>query len=137
MASGIYNIFKTDLFTKLTSLSGDTINCAMYDNSFSFVASQTAYNSTHELATANGYTQGGEAITNKAVSGTTTVAWTADPTQWTATGAGFTAYFALVYSSTNSNHPICCIDFGGAKTASGGGTFTITWDAVNGILNIS
>ena len=136
MASGIYDVFKDDLFNALADLEGDTIKCALYNDSFSFTATQVTYSTTNELSTENGYTQGGEALTNKAVSGASTVKWTADPTQWTATDAGFTAYFALVYDTTNANHCICCIDFGGAKTASGGGTFTITWSG-DGILDIS
>jgi len=137
VTTSIYNALKNDIFTKAVSLSADTIKCVLYDVNGTFVATATTYATTNELATANGYTQGGATLANKAVSGTTTVKWTADATQWTATGAGFTAYNAMLYSTTNSNRLIAHIDFDGAKTASGGGTFTITWDATNGIFNVA
>lgn len=138
MASGIYNIFKTDVLSKLVNLAngGDSFIVALYLNTFSFVATETTYATTNEVAEANGYLRGVKALAGQAISGTTTKIWTATPTQWTATGAGFTARFAVIFDSTNSNHLICCIDFGADKTASGGGTFTITWDA-GGIISLA
>jgi hypothetical protein len=136
VTTSIYNALKNDVLTKAVSLTADTIKCALFDNSGSFTATDTTYGTTNELATANGYTQGGATLANKAVSGTTTVKWTADATQWTATGAGFSAYHAKLYSTTNSSRLIAHINFGGVQTASGGGTFTITWDA-GGIFTLA
>jgi hypothetical protein len=138
MASGIYNQFKTDLMSGLAHLlnGGDAFKVSLYNVSFAFTATDTTYSTTNELATANGYTQGAKALGAQAIAGTTTVKWTADPTVWTSSGAGFTAYFAVIWDDTNADHLVCCVDFGGAKTASGGGTFTITWDA-NGILSLA
>ncbi len=138
MASGIYNCFKTDIFVGDVNLNNsDTLKVALYTDSASFDATDTAYANTNEVATANGYTRDDMALTTVAVSGTATVVVTADPSVWTATGAGFTAKFAKVYDVTNTKSLICCADFGSNKTASGGGTFTITWDAVNGIINVA
>ena len=55
-----------------------------------------------ELATANGYTNGGEALTTVAWSQTTgDEALTADDVVWTASGGAITARFAVVYDSTS------------------------------------
>jgi hypothetical protein len=139
MAEGTTNLYyglKNDLFTKVLSFTADTINIALYNTSGTFLASDTAYATTNELTSVGGYTQGGIALGTKAVSGTGTVHWTAAASQWTSSGTGFTAYYAKVYSITNSNRLICHIDLNGPKTASGGGTFTITYDT-NGIISMA
>jgi hypothetical protein len=138
MASGIYNQFKTDLFSGLNHLQsgGDSFVVALYLNTFAFTATDTTYATTNEVAEANGYLRGVKALGGQAISGTTTKLWTATPTVWTSSGAGFTARFAVIFNATNSNKLCVCVDFGSDKTASGGGTFTITWDA-GGIISLA
>ena len=133
MASVLTNQLKADL---IGLLAGHTLKVALYNNSFTPAATNATYSTTNELATANGYTQGGATLTLSA-DGTTTRALKATASVWTATGAGFTAYHARVYDTSNSNHVVAEFDFGGARAASGGGTFTITWDTTGGILNIA
>ena len=135
MASGIYSPFKVDLMKKLVNLSADTINVALYDTSFAFAAANTAYNTTSELATAGGYTQGGTGLGALSVtaSGATAI-FSAANAAWGST-ASFSAAFALLYDTSNSNRNICAFDFGGAKTVSSG-TFTIAWNAA-GIITMS
>lgn len=131
MASNINNDVRLNA---LETLAGHGLKVALYDNSFTPDPTHTTYSTTNELATANGYTQGGMAIPSLAASGTNPRKLTGDPNVWTATGAGFTAYYAVIYDPDDSDQVIAEIDFGGAQTASGGGTFTITWHA-DGILN--
>lgn len=133
MASGIYNRFKANLMNKVVDLEADTINVALYSNSFAFTATDTTYSTTNELATAGGYTQGGVALSGKAVTEAATTKWDAEDTQWTS--ASFTAYFALIYDVTASSNVICAIDFGGAKTVTSG-TFKIQW-STNGIITLA
>jgi hypothetical protein len=133
VVTSIYNVFKYDILTKATSLTADTVMCALCSSS-TFTAADTAYTTSGtEVANANGYTTGGVDVDTITVTGTTTqavkITGGSGATQWTATGAGFSAVAAKLYSSTNSNRPIAHIDFGATLTASGGGTFTITWDA--------
>ena len=141
--TSIYTKFKSDILSKATNVGsgGDTINCILMNASGTFTESHQTYGSisANELGTANGYTAAGTAMTMGAlsVSGTTVKVIGPATTQWVSTGAGFTAYNAAVYSTTNSNHLICHLNFGTAYTASGGGTFTITWDATNGIFNLA
>jgi hypothetical protein len=137
MASGIYSVFKGELMVMDGSMDiddgGDTINVALYDNSHAFTASDTTYTTDNELATENGYTQGGETLTGQAVTPGATTKWDADDVAWTS--ATFTAYHAVIYDSTKSDELICSIDFGGAKTVSSG-TFTISWNAA-GIITLT
>lgn len=135
MASGIYVVAKGDLMTGAINLGdgGDTIKVALYDDSHAFTATDTAYTTTNELATAGGYTQGGATLAGQAVTEAATTKWDATDTAWTS--ATFTAYHAVIFDATNTNSLICSIDFGGAKTVSAG-TFTIIW-STDGILTLA
>lgn len=123
-----------------------TINCALFSAS-TFTHADAAYNTSGtEVASANGYTTGGGAVGTRTLSAATVATQlakitgafgggAAGTTTWTATGAGFTAVAAKLYIV--SGVPIAHIDFGGSQTASGGGTFVITWDATNGVFNLA
>lgn len=134
----IPNVLLTDQWSKLINLAsgGDTLKIALYNSSYTFDATVTTYSTTNELATANGYTQGGATLSGQAISGTTSKKWTFDPVVWTSSGAGFTARYALIYDTTNSNHVVAVVDFGEDVAASGGGTLTLTCHA-DGLLAIS
>ena len=142
----IYPQFEYDLLTKAVSWTADTVNCALF-SADTFTTTDTTYTTSGtEVANANGYTTGGGAVGTRTTSTATTTpnlckitgafgGGSAGTTTWTATGTGFSAVAAKLYDTTVSNHPICNVDFGGTLTASGGGTFTITWDATNGVFN--
>ncbi len=101
---------------------------------------------TNQLSTANGYTVEdatgtGELLGSKTHANTANVSKIdAANTVWTATGAGFTARIAVisdVVSNADSTSPLLFwTDFGTNETASGGGTFTIAWNA-SGIATIT
>ena len=133
MASGIYNRFKANLMNKEVDMEADTVNVSLYDNSHSFTDTDTTYTTTNELATAGGYTQGGETLANMSVTEAATTYWDADDTSWTS--ATFTAYHAVIYDSTAASSLVASIDFGGAQTVTAG-TFTIQWH-VNGIISLA
>ena len=133
MASGVYNRFKANLMNKVVDLEADTINVSLYDDSHSFTASDTDYTTTNELASTGGYTQGGQALSGKAVTEAATTKWDATDIAWTS--ATFTAYHAVIWDSTAGNDLIASIDFGGAQTVSSG-TFTIQWHA-DGIITLA
>lgn len=95
----------------------------------SFVAGTT------DLATAGGYTAGGNTAT---VSTATQTAGTyklvlASPTAWTATGAGFTFRYAILYDFTNLI-PVAYWDYGASQAVAAGETVTVTLDATNGVF---
>lgn len=100
---------------------------------------------TNEVAEANGYLQGldgtGELLASPAVTTSANVATLdAVDSAWTATGAGITARRAVlvdVTTATGATDPLLLwIDFGQDETASGGGTFTIAYNA-SGIATIT
>ncbi len=101
---------------------------------------------TNELSTSNGYTAedgtgSGELLGSKTHANTLNVSkFDAANTVWTATGAGFTARIAVlsdVVSNVSATDPLLLwVNFGQDETASGGGTFTIAWNA-SGIATIT
>jgi len=133
MASGIYDRFKANLMNKIVDMESDTIRVALYDNSHSFTAGDTAYTATNEVS-GTGYSAGGEALASKAVTEASTTKFDATDTAWTS--ASFTAYHAVMYDDTLAgNDLIASIDFGGAQTVTAG-TFTIQWNA-SGIITLA
>ena len=126
-AACVTDQFKQDILSGLHQ-TGDTYKIALYTQAAATDKnkSSTTYNTTGELATANGYTQGGVTIATYTVGLSTDTAYvdfSTDPT-WTATSTGFTADCAVIYNSSRSNHVLCVLSFG-STTASGGGTFTV------------
>lgn len=136
----IYPQTKFDLLNKATNVTTDVWKAALFSAS-TYTSTDTAYNTSGtEVANGNGYTTGGAttgAVTTSTATTTPNLVKIAGTTSWTATGAGFSAVAAKVYNSTVSNHPVAHVDFGGTQTASGGGTFTITWDATNGLFSLA
>lgn len=135
MASGIYNRFKANLMNKEADLEADTIKVMLLNDSHAFTAT---HNQKSEIVaneiSGTGYTAGGAALANKAVTQAATTKWDADDTAWT--DASFTAYHAVIYDDTLTNDDlICSIDFGEAKTVSAG-TFTIQWHT-DGIITLA
>jgi hypothetical protein len=126
-AAAVTNQFKQDVLNGVHQ-PADVYKIALYTQAAATDKNNTiaTYNTTGELATANGYTQGGIAIGTFTVSisgNTAYIDFTVDPS-WTATGAGFTADAAIIYNSSRSNKVLAVLAFG-TTTASGGGTFTV------------
>ena len=139
MASGIYNIWKSEIMKKTVDMVNDTIKAILLNNSHSFNADNTAYSdiSANELATAGGYTQDSKTLASNAVTADNTDdegVFDAADVSWTS--ASFSAYHCALYDDTHaSNILVCSIDFGGIQTVTSG-TFTIQW-AAEGIININ
>lgn len=101
---------------------------------------------TNQLSTANGYTAedgagAGESLGTKTHDNTNNVStFDAANTVWTSSGAGFTArrlVLADVTPGTGATDPLLTwMDFGQDETASGGGTFTVAYNA-SGIATIT
>jgi len=131
--------FKQDILSGLIQTS-DTfkIVLGLQANATTWNKSIVTYTSTGELATANGYTQGGITIATYTVglsTDTAYVTFTTNPS-WTATSTGFTADCAMIYDSTRSNHVLVVLSFG-TTTASGGGTFTVQLPAAGANATIT
>jgi hypothetical protein len=140
MASGIYNIFKSEIMKKTVDMVNDTIKIMLLNNSHSFNADhdEKADIVANEIS-GTGYTAGGATLGSKAVTVDNTDdegVFDAADASWTS--ASFTAYHAVIYDDTLTSPAdmlICSIDFGGAQTVTAG-TFQITF-AAEGIININ
>lgn len=90
---------------------------------------------TTDLATAGGYTAGGNAAATTSASQTagTFKLVLASPAVWTATGAGFTFRYAILWNSTTSN-PVAYWDYGSSQAVASGETVTVTLDPTNGVF---
>ena len=93
---------------------------------------------TAEVANGNGYTTGGNTA---AVSSSTTTAGVyklvlADPAVWTATGAGFTFRYVILYNSTTST-PVGYWDYGSSQAVAAGETVTVDLDGAGGVYTVT
>ena len=90
---------------------------------------------TTDLATGGGYTAGGNAasITSAAQTSGTYKLVLASPSVWTATGAGFTFRYVILWDSTTST-PVAYWDYGSSQAVAVGETVTVTLDATNGVF---
>lgn len=137
----IYDKTLNNMLTSAFTWTTGTVNCALFSAS-TFTHADAAYTTSGtEVANANGYTTGGVDVSTRTTSAATVatqlckITGGSGATTWTATGAGFSAVAAKLYVAAGA--PIAHIDFGGTQTASGGGTFVITWDATNGVFNLA
>jgi hypothetical protein len=133
--------FKVELLTgthDFTNSSGDAFKIALYTSSATLGATTTAYSASNEVANGNGYTTGGEALTNVTPTSSSTTAYT-DFADVTWSSATITANGALIYNDDKSDKAVAVLAFGGDKTSTNG-DFTIqfpTADASNAIIRIA
>ena len=102
------------------------------------LANTTFVAGTTDLATAGGYTAGGNTCATTSASQTAGLfkLVLASPATWTSTGAGFTHRYAILYNST-LNIPIGSWDYGSSQTATSGETVQIVLDATNGVFQVT
>ena len=144
ITSAICNSFKQEILEaehNFTASTGNTFNLALYDSDASLGAGTTAYTTSEEITNTSGtaYTAKGKALTSvtPTLDSSTAVCDFAD-VSWTS--ASFTARGCMIFNDSASGDPsVCCIDFGGDKTATNG-TFTIqfpTADTSDAIIRIA
>lgn len=124
-ADGTFNPADTFKLMLLTSGTYDATDALLADVVYTQVAS------------GNGYTTGGQALTNLTLTTVTTndAKLDADDVIWTASGGSIAASAALLYDDTETGDPVVLyIDFGGTQTASDGADFRIVWNSTNGII---
>lgn len=135
-------------FDKEIDFLADDIAVSLHTNSYTPNQDTHDYfnDLTNQLSTANGYTAedgagAGLSLGTKTHDNTNNVStFDAANAVWTSSGAGFTARRAVLADVTpgsSATDPLLCwTDFGQDETASGGGTFTIAWNA-SGIATIT
>ena len=144
ITSAICTSFKVEILKAVhnfTASSGNTFNIALYDSDASLGASTTAYTTSEEISNTSGsaYSAKGKALTSVTpVASSTTAVCDFSDISWTS--ASFTARGCMIFNDSASGDPsVCCIDFGGDKTATNG-TFTIqfpTADSSDAIIRIA
>ena len=135
----LLNAAKLKCFNGTIHLNSDTFKVALLTNSFAAATTftGTSTNAQYSDVTAvevsgTGYTAGGATLGSSSLTANAgTVTFTGNSVAWT--GATFTAKYAVVYSSTASNHDILGymdLDTGapGGDSATNG-TFTVNWNA--------
>ena len=139
MANVVYNYAKAELLRGHIALDSDTINVALVTSSYTpDIDAHENFDDLDNEVSGTGYTAGGAALANKAVTkdtGDDEGVFDADDLTWES--ASITARAAIVYRDSGveaTSQLIAYIDFTEDKTASGG-DFTIQWNA-EGILNL-
>ena len=135
ITSAICTSFKVEILKAVhnfTASSGNTFNIALYDSDASLGAGTTAYTTSEEITNTSGsaYTAKGKALTSVTpVASSTTAVCDFSDISWTS--ASFTARGCMIFNDSASGDPsVCCIDFGGDKTATNG-TFTVQFPTAN------
>lgn len=105
------------------------------------VATNSIYSdiSANDLSTANGYTAGGAATTPTLTNTSGTDKLVGTNVTWSASGAVGPFRYAVLYDSTPASNKalIGWWDYGSSITMANGDTFTVTFDATNGILQLA
>lgn len=141
-----YNKF--NLFTQ--DVSRGTFNFSSGAHTFNVMLTNTAPVATNhlygdisgtELANGNGYTTGGiaSAMSDSSTTGTEKVL--ATNVTWTGSGAGTGAFrYVVIYDNTPTvplKPLVCWFDFGSSISLGVGDTFTVSFDATNGLFQMA
>ena len=133
-----FNSFVEALAEKLHNLGADTLKVAL-SNTVP-VAGNTVLANITQIANANGYVTGGTATT------ITSSAQTAGTYKLVITDVVFTAaggsigpfQYVVLYNDTATNDELIgWYDYGVALTITNGNTFTVDFDAANGVLTLA
>lgn len=134
-----YNCFVENLAEKVHNLASDTLKVALTNTA------PTSADTVWSLAVypapvaANGYTAGGNSLTVSSSSQTAgTYKLVIADTVFTSTAGGIGPFrYVVLYNSTASNAVIGYYDYGSSITLADTETFTVDFDAVNGVLTIA
>lgn len=134
-----FNLFVDWLAKGNMNLSSDALKVFLTNTAP--VAANSIYSdiSANDLATANGYTAGGSAVTPTLSNSSGTEKLVGTNVTWTATGAVGPFRYAVLYDSTPASNKtlIGWWDNGSSITMASGDTFTVTFDGTNGILQLA
>lgn len=134
-----FNLFVDWISKGNLNLSSDALK-VMLTNTLP-VATNSIYSdvSAGDLATANGYTNGGAATTPTLSNASGTEKLVGTNVSWTASGAVGPFRYAILYDSTPAANKslIGWWDYGSSISLANGDTFTVSFDATNGILQLN
>jgi hypothetical protein len=140
MATAIkFNVFVLDLAQKKHDFSADTFKVAL--SNVAPVATNAVFADITEIAAGNGYSAGGGTATlvsSTQTSGTYTVKFNNVTT--TASGGVGPFRYAVFYNFSQASpvKPLCFAwDYGSSQSLTNGDTFTVSFDSVNGVAQIT
>lgn len=139
MASFVkFNSFIEKLGRGAINLNSDTLKVAL-TNTAPTVATDDELADITQIANGNGYTTGGTAVGSNAYSQTSgTGKLTGNDVVFTASGSMGPFRYAVLYDDTATGDPLIAYwDYGSSVTLASGETFTVDFDATNGILQLS
>ena len=123
------------LFASGANLSTDTYKIKLYSalapNLANTTLAQVDATGT-EASAGTGYTAGGQALANVAVTTVSTndSSFSADDVTWTASGGTIVAAYGVIYNDTDTNDPpLAVINFDGTQSATSGAAFKLAWNA--------
>lgn len=135
-----YNTFADEISKGGHNLQTATFKVAL-TNTAPTAASDTVWNTTvaPAPAAANGYTAGGNTITTTSATTTSgTFKLVLQDTTFTATSGGIGPFrYSILYNSSASNKVVGYWDYGSSVTLADTETFTVDFDATNGVLTIA
>jgi len=133
-----FNSFVEAIAEKVHNLGSDTLNVALTNSSPG--AGDTQLSDITEISAGNGYTAGGSQATISASAQTSgTYKLTLADVTFTASGGSIGPFqYAVLYNDTATNDELIgWWDNGSAVTLSDGESFTVDFDASNGVLTIA
>lgn len=133
-----FNSFVEAIAEKVHNLQSDTLKVAL-TNTLP-VSSNTVLANITQISNGNGYTTGGSAATVSSSSQTSGVyKLVLADVSWTASGGSIGPFqYAVLYNDTATNDELIgWWDYGTALTLTNGNTFTVDYDATNGVLTIT
>lgn len=113
---GLTTSFKKEILLGEHNLQSNTLKIALYTALANLDENTTEYTTDNEI-TGDGYTAGGQTLSNVSVSSSGLIAYVSfDNVVWDP--ASFTARGALIYNESVSNKSIAVLDFGSNKRSS-------------------
>ena len=135
-----YNSFIDEIAKAGHNLATAVFKCAL-TNTAPDPVTQTVWNTTiaPAPAAANGYTAGGNTLTTSSAATTAgTFKLVLADTVFTATGAGIGPFrYAILYNSSATNKLVGYYDYASSITLLNTETFTVDFDAANGVLTLT
>lgn len=133
-----FNSFVEAVAEKVHNLGSDTLKVVLTNSAPS--ASNTVLANITQVSNSNGYTTGGATATISSSSQTSgTYKLVLADVSWTASGGSIGPFqYAVLYNDTATNDELIGYwDYGTAVTLTNGNTFTVDFDATNGVLTIT
>lgn len=133
-----FNSFVEAVAEKVHNLGSDTLKVVLINSAPS--ASNTVLANITQVSNSNGYTTGGATATISSSSQTSgTYKLVLADVSWTASGGSIGPFqYAVLYNDTATNDELIGYwDYGTAVTLTNGNTFTVDFDATNGVLTIT